>query len=212
MTDAPLILWGRCRSGRRWFWAARNFDGPREHGWADSEELAVNAAEAAVERLAGGRAATVRVLHGIASAALRDVNAEKRKARPADGTATDVVEYLYGIEAEHGSGPGWTPTRVVKFRITKKTPRRIYYLLREWRDEQRFVDRVALERDGQATRKSGGWWEADLTVYLSPPVLAEAQQPSLAELKAAMAAAHPDRGGTDEAFVAARARYERARI
>jgi len=59
MTDAPLILWGRCRSGRRWFWAARDFDGPREHGWADSEELAVSAAEAAVERLAGGRAATV---------------------------------------------------------------------------------------------------------------------------------------------------------
>ena len=127
--------------------------------------------------------------------------------------ASEVVatEFLYGIEAEHGSGPGWTPTRVVQFRITKKTPRRIYYLPHEWRDEQRFVDRAALERDGQVTRKSGGWWESDLTVYLKPPTLTETQQPDLAELKAAMASAHPDRGGSDEAFIAARQRYERAR-
>jgi hypothetical protein len=122
-----------------------------------------------------------------------------------------ATEFLYGIEAEHGSGPGWTPARVVKFRITKKTPRRIYYLPHEWRDEQRFVDRAALECDGQVTRKSGGWWESDLTVYLKPPVLEEAQQPSLDELKAAMAAAHPDLGGNDEAFIAARQRYERAK-
>jgi hypothetical protein len=37
-------------------------------------------------------------------------------------------------------------------------------------------------------------------------------QPSLlSELKAAMAAAHPDRGGSSEAFIAARARYVAAR-
>jgi hypothetical protein len=127
--------------------------------------------------------------------------------------ASDVapVEFLYGIEAEHGSGPNWVPTRVVKFRVTKKTARRIYYLPREWRDEQRFVDRLTLERDGQVTRKSGGWWESDLTVYLDPPVIEQTQSPDLIELKAAMAAAHPDRGGTDEAFIAARQRYDRAR-
>jgi len=58
VSDTPLIMWGRCRSGRRWFWAVPDFDGPREHGWADTEERAVNAAEAAVERLAGGRVTT----------------------------------------------------------------------------------------------------------------------------------------------------------
>jgi hypothetical protein len=127
--------------------------------------------------------------------------------------ASDVapVEFLYGIEAEHGSGPDWVPMRVVKFRVTKKTARRIYYLPHEWRDEQRFVDRLTLERDGQVTRKSGGWWESDLTVYLDPPVIEQTQSPDLVELKAAMAAAHPDRGGTDEAFIAARQRYDRAR-
>lgn len=122
-----------------------------------------------------------------------------------------AIDFLYGIEAEHGSGPDWVPTHVVKFRVTKKTARRIYYLPREWRDEQRFVDRLTLERDGQVTRKSGGWWESDLTVYLNPPALAEAHQPSLDELKAAMASAHPDRGGSGEAFIAARQRYERAK-
>ncbi len=129
----------------------------------------------------------------------------------AEGAEIAATEFLYGIEAEHGSGPDWTPTRVVKFRITRKTPRRIYYLPHEWRDEQRFVDRAVLERDGKVTRKSGGWWESFLTVYLTPPVLAEVQEPNLAELKAAMAEAHPDRGGNDEAFIAARQRYERAK-
>ncbi|MCG8971775.1 hypothetical protein [Streptomyces sp. CL12-4] len=122
------------------------------------------------------------------------------------------VEYLYGIEAGHDEGNEWVPTRVVRFRVTKKTPRRIYYLPREWgQPEQRFVDRIALERDGEVVRKSAGWWEPDLRVYLNEPVLEEDQRPSLDELKAAMAAAHPDRGGTDEGFIAARRRYERAR-
>jgi hypothetical protein len=34
---------------------------------------------------------------------------------------------------------------------------------------------------------------------------------SLPELKQAMADAHPDRGGTDEAFIAARQRYQKAK-
>ncbi|MBH0245845.1 hypothetical protein I3W98_28000, partial [Streptomyces cavourensis] len=49
-------------------------------------------------------------------------------------------------------------------------------------------------------------------LHLNPPEIpSQPKPPSLAELKAAMAAAHPDRGGTDEAFIAARVRYERAR-
>jgi hypothetical protein len=127
-------------------------------------------------------------------------------------TSPEKVEYLYGIEPEGYDGnDDWHATRVVRFRITKKTPRRVYYLPRDWRPEQRFVDRITLERDGQVTRKSGGWWEIDLTVYLEPPVLEQAAKPDLAQLKAEMADAHPDRGGTDAAFIAARRRYEQAR-
>jgi hypothetical protein len=125
--------------------------------------------------------------------------------------APALVEYVYGIEAGHDEGNDWVPTRVVRFRVTKKTPRRVYYLPREWgQTEQRFVDRIALERDGEVVRRSAGWWEPDLRVYLHEPAIEEHRQPSLDELKAAMTAAHPDRGGTDEAFIVARRRYEGA--
>jgi hypothetical protein len=131
--------------------------------------------------------------------------------------ASDIapVEFLYGIEAGHEELNDWVPTRVVRFRVTKKTAKRVYYLP-EGRPErsqtQRFVDRAILERDGKVTRRSAGWWETDLTVYLDPPAIEQARRPDLTELKAAMAAAHPDRGGTDEAFIAARQRYERAQM
>jgi hypothetical protein len=116
------------------------------------------------------------------------------------------TEYVYGIEAGHELGNEWIPTQVIRFRITKKTPRRIYYLPRDWgRPEERFVDRAVLERDGEVRRKSAGWWEPDFTVYLAEPVLEDVPRPDLGELKAAMAAAHPDRGGSDEDFIVARA-------
>lgn len=123
-----------------------------------------------------------------------------------------ATEYLYGIDSSVSDDSRfYEPPRVVRFRITKKTPRRIYYLPRDSRPEQqRFVDRAALERDGEVWRKSAGWWESDGRVYLKPPVIEQAGKPTLGELKAAMAAAHPDRGGTDAEFIAARARYERA--
>lgn len=124
-----------------------------------------------------------------------------------------IAEFLYGIEAGHEDGNDWVPTRVVRFRVTKKTARRVYYLPRDWgHPEQRFIDRLALERDGQTRRRSAGWWEPDITVYLNPPVLEDVRQPDLEELKAAMASAHPDRGGSDAGFIAARQRYERARL
>lgn len=126
---------------------------------------------------------------------------------------TDIapVEFLYGIEAGHEEGNDWVPTRVVTFRVTKKTARRIYYVARDWgRPETRFVDRQRIEADGEIWRRSAQWWEPDIHLYLNPPVIEQATKPDLAELKAAMAAAHPDRGGSDAEFIAARQRYERA--
>jgi len=217
MTYDPLILWGRCRSGCRWFWAARDFDGPREHGWADTEERAVSAAEEAVERLAGGRAATVLVRQGVASQALRDVNAERRKAKPAEGADAGVVEYLYAVAAEHHDGnDDWQPACVVTFRITRKTPKRIYYIRREripGELEIGYVDRQQLEETGEVLNRSAGWWAPDARLYAAPPDLEPRRPdaPDLAQLKAAMAAAHPDRGGTDAEFIAARERYQWAK-
>ncbi|AVH58408.1 MULTISPECIES: hypothetical protein [Streptomyces] len=126
------------------------------------------------------------------------------------------VEFLYGINSSVSDDSRfYEPPRVVQFRITKKTPKRIYYVRRERIPgdiEIGYVNRQQIEADGEIyNHGAGGWWAPDFHLYLTPPALTQAQKPSLAELKSAMAAAHPDRGGTDEAFIAARARYERAR-
>jgi hypothetical protein len=69
-----------------------------------------------------------------------------------------------------------------------------------------------IEAEGTVCRKSAGWWESDLQLWLEPPqTWPPKQQPDLNQLKSEMAAAHPDRGGTDEAFIAARRRYEDAK-
>src|SRR5688500_18326251 len=124
-----------------------------------------------------------------------------------------AAEYVYGIDSSVSDDDRfYQDPHVVQFRITKKTPKRIYYIPENWgRPVQRFVDRVALERAGQVRRRSAGWWEPDATVYLKPPELQQHAKPDLAALRAEMAAAHPDRGGSNEAFIAARQRYEQAR-
>lgn len=132
--------------------------------------------------------------------------------QPSGDLAT--AEFLYGIDSTVSDDDRfYQDPHVVRFRITKKTPKRIYYIPENWgRPVQRFVDRVTLERDGEVRRRSAGWWEPDATVYLSPPELEQPAKPDLATLRAEMAAAHPDRGGTDAEFIAARQRYERARM
>ncbi|RPK56260.1 hypothetical protein EES43_24770 [Streptomyces sp. ADI96-02] len=124
----------------------------------------------------------------------------------ADVTTT---EYLYGIDTSvHDDARFYQRPHAVAFPVVKKTPKRVYY---EINGRTRFVDRQRLEADGKVQRV-GGWWESDLTVYLSEPVVEQPKPASLAELKRAMADAHPDReSGSHEAFIAARARYEQAR-
>lgn len=216
--DPPLILWGRCRSGRRWFWTAREFDGDDAHGWADSPAEASRQANAAAVQLAAGRYANVRVLHGVAAEKLKKLNAAKRQAktpkpkRPQTKVTppAEPIGYLYAVE------PGryelddvtWIPAKVVSFPITRKTAKRIYYLRPRgpfaW--QPGYVDRQELERHGSAR---GAHW---LQLFATPPEIPKpVAAPDLKELKAAMAAAHPDRGGTIEAFIAARERYLKAR-
>jgi hypothetical protein len=230
--DPPLIFWGRCRSGRRWFWTANEHDGEQIHGWADTPDEAARQANAATVQLAAGRYANVRVLHGVATEQLRQLNAAKRSAKAPKSARTGTVPppdptgYLYAVE------PGryelddvtWIPGKVVQFPITKTTARRIYYLRPrflymsgpDW--ESGYVDRQELERHGSVHVP---YWHL---LFAEPPELPTAHTvrprrlrpdpvaaPDLKQLKAAMAAAHPDRGGTSEAFIAARDRYVRAR-
>jgi len=119
-------------------------------------------------------------------------------------TTPAAIEYLYELwDANWDDGPLGN-YQILRHPITKKTPKRIYFTLTNGRSG--FVDRQQIEADGEIYH---GYTLRRL--HLTEPEIPTRPKPqSLAELKAAMAAAHPDRGGTDEAFIAARKRYEAA--
>lgn len=131
--------------------------------------------------------------------------------------STDVTaaEFLYGVDSTTSDDTRfYRPPRVVQFRITKKTPKRIYYVVSEdWESRTRtgFVDRQSIEADGEVYQRNRHWSAPDFHLHLNPPDLQQVTKPDLPALRAEMAAAHPDRGGTSEEFIAARQRYERAR-
>ncbi|MFI6123242.1 hypothetical protein ACIBCU_26275 [Streptomyces sp. NPDC051064] len=230
MDTAPLIIWGRCRSGKRWFWTANEYDGGETHGWADTMTEASQLANAAALQLAAGRYANIHVLHGVATDKLKKLNAAKKATRPPRSARTGAepppnpVGYLYGIEPGRWdlNDRTWIDGQIVNFPITKKTARRVYYQRPRgpithniW--EPGYVDRQELERLGHV--RVPHWF----MLFAEPPELPETRlrkprwyqpassQPDLKALKAAMAAAHPDRGGSNEAFIAARQRYVHAR-
>jgi hypothetical protein len=115
---------------------------------------------------------------------------------------------------------------VLAFRITKKTPKRIYYLRRDFRNDEHlgFVDRASLEQAGpNGIYKDSAAWDDDwhlfpsveaAQAYMDKSWRAEGTKVTnpadIQALRRAMADAHPDRGGTNEEFIAARERYERA--
>lgn len=119
-------------------------------------------------------------------------------------TTPAAAEYLYELwDANWDDGPmgNW---QILRHEITRKTARRIYFT-RHGRNG--FVDRQRIEADGEI-------WHRPLARYLhlAPPEIPHRPKPpSLPELRKAMADAHPDRGGTDAEFIAARQRYEHAR-
>ncbi|MFJ8871057.1 hypothetical protein ACIRD6_35560 [Streptomyces sp. NPDC102473] len=114
------------------------------------------------------------------------------------------AECLYELwDANWDDGPLGN-YQVLCWEITKKTPKRIYF---DRNGHPGFVDRQRIEADGEIRH---GYTRRLL--HLKPPEIpGRPKPPSLPELKQAMADAHPDRGGTDAAFIAARARYEQAR-
>ncbi|MEU3603754.1 hypothetical protein ABZ714_34365 [Streptomyces sp. NPDC006798] len=114
------------------------------------------------------------------------------------------VEYLYELwDANWDDGPLGN-YQILRWEITKKTARRIHFVRN---GHPGFVDRQRIEANGEIFHRRFA-----RTLHLNPPdIPGPPKPPSLPELKAAMAAAHPDRGGTDAEFIAARQRYETAR-
>ncbi len=170
-----LVTWGRCRSGKRWFWyAVRTFSspddshyrdctdpacwgaGPHEHGWEGTEDAAVSAARAAAGRLAAGQPAYGSASHGMAADVLKRVNAARRRARPPSGTAQpQAVEYLYVpcVYTPYDDSQAETRRWIAAVPIVKKTAKRIYYDVSDsWESAHGavrlgFIDRQAFEAD-----------------------------------------------------------------
>ncbi|MFF5703449.1 hypothetical protein ACFY7H_13210 [Streptomyces sp. NPDC012794] len=114
-----------------------------------------------------------------------------------------AVEFLYELwDANWDDGPLGN-YKILRHPITKKTGKRIYFT---FRGQPAFVNRQLIESDGEIYHRRFR------RLYLAPPEIPTSpKRASLQELRQAMAAAHPDRGGTDAEFIAARQRYERAR-
>jgi hypothetical protein len=129
------------------------------------------------------------------------------------------IEYLYGTYTAE-DGDGYVKTRVIPFRIVKKTAKRIFYV-KDWihgeTDRLGSVDRRQLEATGEVYQRSRGYWNADFHLYAEIPDIDScrldrvALKAELVRLRTEMADVHPDRGGTDAAFIAARERYEAVR-
>jgi len=125
------------------------------------------------------------------------------------------TDFIYGafVSSWVDDETGDHARRVYPFRVIKRTPKFIYY--EGPYERRRRIDREAFERDGSiATRH---YWEHDHYLFakfedaeqdIAP---AEPNTPDIRHLRREMAAAHPDAGGSNEAFIAARERYERAR-
>jgi len=219
-TEYPdTITWGRCRTGRRFFWTARNLTADTElYDWADTRDQAEQQAHVAALKLADGQYASIRVLHAAATSKLKAINAAKRKAKPlSDSTESSPITYLYGtFDTEDDRGR--LVTQVASFRIVRRTRQRVYYVRREHPDgsvQLGYVDRQTLDAEGHVRNyAAGGWWAPDFHLYAQPPDVEQghvAPAPNLKTLKQAMRAAHPDVGGSDESFIRARAAYEHAR-
>ena len=177
------VWFGRCRSGKRWFWFAAAFSWDRdgihctapvcgygwaahEHGWADSEQAAITSLSGAVicyggvdPRLNKAPDAFARGA-GEAAAALKRINEAKRKARPSSGsTDTGMVEYLYSPEWWFDDSESQTVRRLNTIAITKKTAKRIYFDASDRWDRSAglltlgYIGRAELETD---TRCPGG--------------------------------------------------------
>jgi len=152
-----LISYGRCRSGKRWFWCAAYYGRlapeTERHGWEPTEDQAVTAARAAVAEIAAGRPAHVTTAAKYAAGALKRVNAGKRRARPpSPDRDTRPVEYLYAPWS-YTSDYGTRSTGIDEIPIVKKTPKRIYYDNTDRWDKDDgivtlgFIDREEFETD-----------------------------------------------------------------
>lgn len=206
---------------RRYLWVVENhstFNG--EYGFTHSLSQAMEEINSAKQRLSTRSYPQVYQATKYATNLLRKLNREKRRRRPPKtGTSqTGVTEYIYRIRLDQQG------TKVLqiygKYRITRFTRRSIFYdkqnLLRsnniQHDDDMRFgrvykddLDCLPQEywtfHHSTWTLKDPDTW--GVTVEKVKKADLEKAVKELRNLRMAAAKAHPDAGGTAEAFIAA---------
>ncbi|MCU1617324.1 MAG: hypothetical protein JWO98_4864, partial [Frankiales bacterium] len=202
--------------------------GADAHGWAPNRDKAAQRANAAAVKLAAGQYATIRIRDYVAETKLAAVTAApqadaktKAKTRTTADDDGPALGFLYAIESGYYdySVREWIHAKVVRLPVTKRTARRIFYSRSSEPAEYEtgYVDRQQFEAQGWVWSSRYSKIYAELPELVEPPITirpprpAPSYIPDLKQLKAEMAAAHPDRGGTNEAFIAAHEKYQRAR-
>jgi hypothetical protein len=73
-----------CQSGERWFWRIEQPDGTGEHGWANTEHAAMQAAKSKMRRITNGAPFTAEFRKGLAERKVKTARpvAETERARP----------------------------------------------------------------------------------------------------------------------------------
>jgi hypothetical protein len=203
-----------------------------ECGWSDSEEQALEDIRNAAARIVDGHPAFAWPHHGWASSQLKGINRKKRAARPpSDAKDIPVVEYLYSHHKRYrilkrtklrvyymkeGESIDEQGTPLDSAESTSDCDNDIGFItlvkLRNgspssgWRYLYPSFEEILAER-----RRHDEFWQQQRAEYLAKHGLPPDRSDNLAALKAAMAAAHPDKGGSSAAFIEARARYVAAR-
>jgi hypothetical protein len=143
--EPDYIAFGRCRSGKRWFWyasaCASGHDRPHcddpacspgltghDYGWEDTEQAALDAMRAAATRLEGKPHGGGIGRPTWAAEILKQINAARRRARPPRRETAEAapVEYLYEPWSWYDDY-GETHEGINEIPIVKKTAKRIYY-------------------------------------------------------------------------------------
>lgn len=107
LDEFPVIHWGRCPTGTRWFWTAVDIgSSARIDGRTDTQQQATDQAHQAVRQLARGRLASVHVIHAAATARLHSLaeTANPRRSRilqPTTPPPTDLKELKAEMRAAH---------------------------------------------------------------------------------------------------------------
>ena len=132
--DRMLWIYGRCRSGQRWFWSAACYDWRNSadeeimlHGWAVSEDGALAAARTAITAATSGRPAIAYPRQTVARNALKRINEAKRAARPPSReTGARMAEYLYEVWT-FWPEDGPEVRKVRPWQIARRTAKRLYF-------------------------------------------------------------------------------------